>query len=153
MKVQVQKPKSANRNFWNRRNLSFLISIFKFWTHLFKVTSKIRNPSLNNRSITRLAMHDSNSGHRPHKLRYTSAINQKTQKKTTTTSYIVGRKKNWYSRHNLVPSQLSWLFSIYCKIFTSTPILEHKELYIRNRLLGFFFVEKIKQLTSYLLKK
>ena len=26
-------------------------------------------------------MHDSNSGHRPHKLRYTSAINQKTQKK------------------------------------------------------------------------
>ena len=35
----------------------------------------------------------------------------------------------------------------------STPIMEHKELSIRNRLLGFFFVEKIKQLTSYLLKK
>ena len=37
--------------------------------------------------------------------------------------------------------------------FSVTPILEHKELSIRNRLLGFFFVEKIKQLTSYLLKK
>ena len=38
-------------------------------------------------------------------------------------------------------------------IIKYTPILEHKELSIRNRLLGFFFVEKIKQLTSYLLKK
>ena len=36
---------------------------------------------------------------------------------------------------------------------TRTPIMEHKELSIRNRLLGFYFVEKIKQLTSYLLKK
>ena len=35
----------------------------------------------------------------------------------------------------------------------NTPIIQHKELYIRNRLLGFFFVEKIKQLTIYLLKK
>ena len=125
MNVQVQKPKPANRNFWNRRDLSFLISIFTFWAHLFKVTSKIRNPSFNNLSITRLAMHDSNSGHRPHKLRYTSAINQKTQKKNNDDVIYSLTKKNWYSRHNLVPSQLSWLFSIYYKIFTSRVSFEH----------------------------
>ena len=51
-----------------------------------------------------------------------------------------------------LPSRRSHSDKLIKKIF-STPILEHKELYIRNRLLGFFFVEKIKQLTSYLLKK